>query len=106
MTNKSARVIPLAEGRTMNVLGHAVTIKLACNETNGDYYIFEVVSPPGLGIPPHVRQGVLLPTAYYTRETFRPASREPLETVLHLELRAEGKHVVKFLRQLLGAPGR
>jgi len=38
-----------------------------------------------LGIPPHVRQGVLLPTAYYTGETFRPASREPLETVLHLD---------------------
>jgi nitroreductase len=38
-----------------------------------------------LGIPPHVRQGVLLPTAYYTGETFRPAPREPLDTVLHLE---------------------
>ena len=38
-----------------------------------------------LGIPAHVRQGVLLPTAYYTGETFRPAPREPLDTVLHLE---------------------
>ena len=38
-----------------------------------------------LGIPSPVRQGVLLPTAYYTGETFRPASREPLETVLHLD---------------------
>ncbi len=38
-----------------------------------------------LGIPPHVRQGVLLPTAYYTGETFRPATREPLDTVLHLD---------------------
>jgi nitroreductase len=38
-----------------------------------------------LGIPPHVRQGVLLPTAYYTGETFRPAPREPLDTVLHLD---------------------
>ena len=38
-----------------------------------------------LGIPPHVRQGVLLPTAYYTGETFRPAKREPLDTVLHLD---------------------
>ena len=28
-----------------------------------------------LGIPPHVRHGVLLPTAYFTGETFRPASR-------------------------------
>lgn len=38
-----------------------------------------------LGIPPHVRQGVLLPTAYYTGETFRPAPREPLDRVLHLD---------------------
>ncbi len=38
-----------------------------------------------LGIPEHVRQGVLLPTAYYTGETFRPAHREPLDTVLHLD---------------------
>ena len=38
-----------------------------------------------LGIPPHVRQGVLLPTAYYTGETFRPAAREPLDRVLHLD---------------------
>src|SRR5439155_27215107 len=37
-----------------------------------------------LGIPPGVRQGVLLPTAYYTWETFRPAPREPLDTVLHV----------------------
>ena len=38
-----------------------------------------------LGIPPHVRHGVLLPTAYYTGETFRPAPRVPLDRVLHLE---------------------
>jgi nitroreductase len=38
-----------------------------------------------LGIPPGVRQGVLLPTAFYTGETFRPAPREPLDTVLHVD---------------------
>ncbi len=38
-----------------------------------------------LGIPEGVRQGVLLPTAYFTGETFRPAPREPLDTVLHLD---------------------
>jgi nitroreductase len=38
-----------------------------------------------LGIPPEVRQGVLLPTAYFTGETFKPASREPLDTVLHVD---------------------
>ena len=38
-----------------------------------------------LGIPPQVRQGALIPTAYYTGETFRPAARQPLEEVLHLD---------------------
>jgi nitroreductase len=38
-----------------------------------------------LGIPPEVRQGVLLPTAYYTGETFKPAPREPVEKVLHVD---------------------
>lgn len=38
-----------------------------------------------LGLPPEVRQGVLLPTAFYTGETFRPAAREPLDDVLHLD---------------------
>jgi nitroreductase len=31
-----------------------------------------------LGLPENVRQGVLIPTAYYTGETFRPAPRRPL----------------------------
>ncbi len=38
-----------------------------------------------LGVPPNVRQGVLLPTAYFTGETFKPAKREPLDTVLHVD---------------------
>ena len=38
-----------------------------------------------LGIPDGYRQGVLLPTAYYTGETFRPAPRDPLDTVLHID---------------------
>jgi nitroreductase len=37
-----------------------------------------------LGIPDGVHQGALIPTAYYTGDTFRPAPREPLGTVLHL----------------------
>jgi nitroreductase len=37
-----------------------------------------------LGLPDHIRQGVLIPTAYYTGETFRPAPRRPLEEVMHL----------------------
>ncbi|MCK2216520.1 nitroreductase family protein [Actinomadura sp. ATCC 31491] len=38
-----------------------------------------------LGIPANVRQGVLMPTAYYTGETFRPARRQPLDEVLHVD---------------------
>lgn len=38
-----------------------------------------------LGIPSGVRQGVLLPTAYFTGETFLPAKRDPLDQVLHLD---------------------
>jgi nitroreductase len=37
-----------------------------------------------LGLPPEIRQGVLIPTAYYTGEGFRPAARQPLDEVLHL----------------------
>ena len=38
-----------------------------------------------LGLPEHVRQGVLLPTAYYTGEAFKPAKRQPLDDVLHVD---------------------
>jgi nitroreductase len=37
-----------------------------------------------LGIPPDIRQGALIPTAYYTGDTFQPAPRQPLDNVLHL----------------------
>ncbi|MEU6548858.1 nitroreductase family protein [Streptomyces sp. NPDC046915] len=36
-----------------------------------------------LGLPPTVRQGALLPTAYPLRGTFGPGPRLPLEHVLH-----------------------
>jgi nitroreductase len=38
-----------------------------------------------LGIPPKVRQGVLLPVAYTVGTDFRPAHRAPLDDVLHLD---------------------
>ena len=37
-----------------------------------------------LGLPADIRQGALIPTAYYTGQTFRTASRLPLEQVLHV----------------------
>ncbi|MEV4358364.1 nitroreductase family protein [Nonomuraea sp. NPDC004186] len=38
-----------------------------------------------LGIPGDVRQGVLIPTAYFLGETFAPAKRQPLDEVLHVD---------------------
>jgi nitroreductase len=38
-----------------------------------------------LGLPAGIAQGALLPTAYFTGETFRAAPRQPLEQVLHLD---------------------
>ena len=38
-----------------------------------------------LGLPDDVRQGALIPTAYYTGDTFRPAARRPLADVLHVD---------------------
>ncbi|TCO62187.1 nitroreductase family protein [Actinocrispum wychmicini] len=38
-----------------------------------------------LGLPRDVRQAALIPTAYYTGSTFKPAARVPLDQVLHLD---------------------
>lgn len=38
-----------------------------------------------LGIPAGVHQGVLMPTAFHTGDTFKPAPRAPLDDVLHLD---------------------
>jgi nitroreductase len=38
-----------------------------------------------LGMPSNIHQAALIPTAYFTGETFKPAPREPLDTVLHID---------------------
>ncbi|WP_295695119.1 nitroreductase family protein [Lapillicoccus sp.] len=38
-----------------------------------------------LGLPEGIRQGALIPTAYYTGETFGPAPRQPVDEVLHID---------------------
>lgn len=48
-------VIAAAKGKKMNVLGHDVTIKLHSRDAN-DNYVFELITPPGFGIPPHVHK--------------------------------------------------
>jgi nitroreductase len=37
-----------------------------------------------LRIPADIRQGVLIPTAYYIGDMFKPAPRQPLDAVLHI----------------------
>lgn len=51
---KLAGIIAAGTGKTMNVLGHTATIKLGSDITGGEYYCFELLSPPGAGVPPHV----------------------------------------------------
>ena len=38
-----------------------------------------------LGVPADIRQGALIPTAYYTGTTFRRAKRIPLDNVVHFD---------------------
>jgi len=38
-----------------------------------------------LGLPDGIAQGALIPTAYHTGETFKPARRQPLDDVLHVD---------------------
>ncbi|MEC3978860.1 nitroreductase family protein [Amycolatopsis sp. H20-H5] len=38
-----------------------------------------------LNLPPNVHQAALIPTAFYTGDSFKPATRQPLEEVLHLD---------------------
>jgi nitroreductase len=37
-----------------------------------------------LGLPDNVHQAALIPTAFYTGDSFKPAARQPLDEVLHL----------------------
>jgi len=54
-TLNAPKVISSKEGKKMNVLGHEATIKLHSSDANNNY-VFEVISPAGSGIPPHVHQ--------------------------------------------------
>lgn len=38
-----------------------------------------------LGLPDDIRQAALIPTAYTIGTSFRPAARQPLDTVLHVD---------------------
>jgi nitroreductase len=46
---------------------------------------YEAEAAAVLGLPEHVRQAALIPTAYSIGTAFKPAARQPLDTVLHLD---------------------
>jgi quercetin dioxygenase-like cupin family protein len=54
--SKTATVVRPNEGQMLNILGHTATLKLTSKESMGDAYLFEITTPPGHGIPPHVHQ--------------------------------------------------
>lgn len=54
-TMKSPKFVSSKEGTTFNILGHMVTVKLHSWDGNNNY-VFELISPPGSGIPPHVHK--------------------------------------------------
>lgn len=46
---------------------------------------YEAEAAEILALPAGVHQAALIPTAYYTGTTFRPAARQDLDSVLHLD---------------------
>lgn len=55
-TSAVPMVVPAGTGRKALVLGIDITIKLSGQETEGSYFVFDAVVPPGVGVPPHVHQ--------------------------------------------------
>ena len=53
---KKPVAVPSSGGRKILVIGHEITLKLTCRETGGEYFVFEDVTPPGVGVPLHVHR--------------------------------------------------
>ena len=49
------------------------------------HLVYEREAAEILGLPHDVRQAALIPTAFYTGDTFKPARRQPLPEVLHYD---------------------
>lgn len=56
MDKKEPRVLHSAEGRKLLLTGHELTVKLTSRETGGESYVYEVVTPVGVGMPLHVHR--------------------------------------------------
>ena len=55
LANREITHLVEEEGRVLWVLGELVTLKVSAEQTGGAYSLFEVVSQPGGGPPPHVQ---------------------------------------------------
>ena len=49
-------VVPMGEGKRLNVLAETINCKVSSAETNGAYSVVEEVTPPQGGPPLHVHQ--------------------------------------------------
>jgi mannose-6-phosphate isomerase-like protein (cupin superfamily) len=54
--SKQAMVIDAGKARKLNVLGHIVNVMLGSAETQGDSFVFEVITPAGHFVPPHIHE--------------------------------------------------
>jgi quercetin dioxygenase-like cupin family protein len=49
-----AFIMAADQGRVLHQLGHTAREIVTGDQSGGAYYVFDLTSPPGLGIPPHV----------------------------------------------------
>ena len=56
MANKRPRVASSEEGRKVLLTEHHMNIKLTTRDTGGESYVYEVITPPGVGMPLHVHK--------------------------------------------------
>jgi quercetin dioxygenase-like cupin family protein len=56
LEKKAPTVVCSGEGKKLLLTGHELTLKLTSRETGGESYVYEVVTPPGVGMPLHVHQ--------------------------------------------------
>ena len=54
--SKQTAIIDAGAGRTLNVLGHVVKVMLSSADTQGQSFVFETISAPGLFVPPHAHE--------------------------------------------------
>ena len=52
--SKPAFIVTSEQGAVFNIGAHTVTEKITCEQSGGDYYVIQQVSPPGSFVPPHV----------------------------------------------------